>query len=609
MKTYKILVIDDAFFIRNLIKKAIGRKPVKNDISFEIVGEAENGSDGLHMCEELKPDIITIDFNIPELNGLDFAKYLKQTNPKIPILMISSNDNPSFPSEVEAIGCHFLPKPFQESFLWIRLDALAEEIENFDDSQLPEVAEEESIDLMKEISVEVEAEMEEAPIELEETIQLPKSQAEVQKELEEKEEQTEENSEASSTKKKRKRKRKKKPSNNLFGLEIDDSLVIKPKTEEVKEANNIQALTEPSKEVAIDEPKPVVKPIVKPIEPTKKDDLDGKPVSIPVPAPVVPAPIVLDIQKEEPEEEIIWEDEPVTADINGETVIIDEDDAPIIIDDGDDEIFIIDSDTEEEIMIENDEDIPEPEIVYAESKDPDDIIIEEDEPEIEQTMNDIPDDFDLDSLDDFFISSEDIQIEEKPKKIGLNIKKEVPIINENEMSERDKIIKALKENANYSYQNEMSYVLHIMEKLEKQEIKQNIEFNENEPVIEEQKAINRFMVKTQLHQSEDFLKEKEEEDAEFDALFAEFNPGIDLSEANKDEERMESRHEESKKKLLKDAPSITQNITIEPPKSERIRKMYHTDDVDENQLIVPIDDVPEKESIFTKIFNVFSRKK
>ena len=76
MKTYKILVIDDAFFIRNLIKKAIGRKPVKNDVSFEIVGEAENGSDGLRMCEELKPDIITVDFNIPELaSEIDLNKF------------------------------------------------------------------------------------------------------------------------------------------------------------------------------------------------------------------------------------------------------------------------------------------------------------------------------------------------------------------------------------------------------------------------------------------------------------------------------------------------------------------------------------------------------
>lgn len=599
MKTYKILVIDDAFFIRNLIKKAIGRKPVKNDVSFEIVGEAENGSDGLRMCEELKPDIITVDFNIPELNGLDFAKYLKQTNPKIPILMISSNDNPSFPSEVEAIGCHFLPKPFQESFLWIRLDGLAEEIENFDDSQLPETAEEESLDLMKEISMEVEAEMEEIPIELEESIQLPKSQAEVQKEKEQ-----EENTENSAPKKKRKRKRKKKPSNNLFGLEIDDSIVVKPKTEETKiESKEVQPeaiKTSPKENISV-ESKPIQQ-VVLSVKDEEKIEVKHQSSS--------QTPIILNTDKEEQNntsDKIIFEDESITADIDGETIVIDEDDAPIIIDDGDDEIFIIDSDTEEEIMIEGDDDTNS-EIIYEDSDEKDDdIIIEEDEPE-EQIVDDIPDDFDLDSLEDMFISSEDIQIEEKPKKIGLNIKKEVPVIQEEELSEKDKIIKALKENANYSYQNEMSYVLHIMEKLSKQEAPQTLPFDDNEPIIEEEKAINRLMAKTEVHQSEDFLKEKEEEDAEFDALFAEFNPNIDLSEANKDEEKMESIHNESKKKLLKDAPSITQNVTIEPPKSERIRRMYQKDDVDENQLIVPVDDISEKESIFTKIFNLFSKK-
>lgn len=606
MKTYKVLVIDDAFFIRNLIKKAIGRKPVKNDISFEIVGEAENGSDGLRLCEELKPDIITVDFNIPELNGLDFAKYLKQMNPKIPILMISSNDNPSFPSEVEAIGCHFLPKPFQESFLWIRLDALAEEIENFDDSLLPEIAEEESIDLMKEISMEVEAEMEEIPIQLEDNIQLPKSQAEVQKEAEENKK---ENSENPTPKKKRKRKKKKKNSNTLFGLEIDDTLVVKPKTtdesisQKIDTESNVKLIQEPVK-IEKTESKVASEiisssiPQVKPIEIAKEEVIKNIDEREEI------STITLDLQKEEPEDEIIFEDEPITADIDGETIVIDEDEAPIIIDDGDDEIFIIDSDTEEEIIIEGNEDIQIEEVSHNYEED---IIIEEDEPESEPELE-VPDDFDLDSLEDMYISSEDIQIEEKPKKIGLNIKKEIPVIQE-ELSEKDKIIKALKENANYSYQNEMSYVLHIMEKLAKQEKPKEMIFNDDEPILEEEKAVSRLMSRTQVQQSEDFIKEKEEEDAEFDALFAEFNPNIDLSEANREEEKMEVYHNESKQKLLKDAPSITQNVTIEPPKSERIRRMYQKDDVDENQLIVPMDDATPKESIFTKIFNLFSRKK
>lgn len=595
MKTYKILVIDDAFFIRNLIKKAIGRKPIKNDVSFEIVGEAENGSDGLRMCEELKPDIITVDFNIPELNGLEFAKYLKQTNPKIPILMISSNDNPSFPAEVEAIGCHFLPKPFQESFLWIRLDGLAEEIENFDESQLPEEIEEESLDLMKEISMEIEAEMEEIPIELEDSIQLPKSQAEIEKEAEEKK------NENAAPKKKRKRKKKKKSSNTLFGLEIDNTLVIKPKT------------TEPvieSKPMETIEVKPAEEVVVKPVEKIEVKPIEVKPIVKPAPIKEV-TPIAVNLEKEKEivieeksetlEEKIVIEDEPITADVEGETIVIDEDDAPIVIDDGDDEIFIIDSDTEEEIVIEDDNDG-----VQYEEESEDDIIIEEEEPESETETEEIPDDFDLDSLEDMYIESEDIQIEEKPKKIGLDLRKEIPVVKE-ELTEKEKLIKLLKDNANYSYQNEMSYVLHVMEKLSKQEQPKEMIFDDDEPILEEEKAKNRLMSRAKIQQSEDILKEKEEEDAEFDALFAQYNPNIDLSMANQDEEKMETIHNESKKKLLRDAPSITGSVVIEPPKDARIRKMY-MNDVDEDHLIVPMDDAPPKESIFTKIFNFFSKK-
>ena len=79
MANYKVLIIDDAFFIRNLIKKAIAKKPATKN-TFEVAGEAQDGRAGIDLCESLKPDIITVDFNIPTINGLDFAKYLKDAS-------------------------------------------------------------------------------------------------------------------------------------------------------------------------------------------------------------------------------------------------------------------------------------------------------------------------------------------------------------------------------------------------------------------------------------------------------------------------------------------------------------------------------------------------
>lgn len=129
MAIYKVLIIDDAFFIRNLIKKAIAKKPVTKN-TFEVAGEAQDGRAGIDLCEKLKPDIITVDFNIPTINGLDFAKYLKELHPEIPIIMISSNLDPDFSAKVAAANCKLLTKPFQEAYLWKVLDESVEEILN-----------------------------------------------------------------------------------------------------------------------------------------------------------------------------------------------------------------------------------------------------------------------------------------------------------------------------------------------------------------------------------------------------------------------------------------------------------------------------------------------
>lgn len=158
MANYTLLVIDDAFFIRNLIKKAVAKKPASNN-TFEIVGEAQDGQAGLDMCELLNPDIITVDFNIPTINGLDFARHLKELHPEIPIIMISSNMEQGFSSRVKEAGCRLLTKPFQEAYLWKLLDEVAYEIETTDFSQLPQKSVEEKQKLLEDLTNEIKGEI------------------------------------------------------------------------------------------------------------------------------------------------------------------------------------------------------------------------------------------------------------------------------------------------------------------------------------------------------------------------------------------------------------------------------------------------------------------
>ena len=130
-QNYRILIIDDAFFLRNLIKKAIASKPQDDDLNykFEIAGEAVNGEEGLELYKTCKPDIVTVDINMPKLNGLDFIQKLKAIYPYAKIIVISSNLKTEFEEKALNAGAFtYIQKPFQNSYLWSRLDEIAKKI-------------------------------------------------------------------------------------------------------------------------------------------------------------------------------------------------------------------------------------------------------------------------------------------------------------------------------------------------------------------------------------------------------------------------------------------------------------------------------------------------
>ena len=64
----KVLVVDDAQFMRMMLKDIL----IKN--GFEIIGEAKNGAEALEKYKELKPDIVTLDITMPEVDGITALK-------------------------------------------------------------------------------------------------------------------------------------------------------------------------------------------------------------------------------------------------------------------------------------------------------------------------------------------------------------------------------------------------------------------------------------------------------------------------------------------------------------------------------------------------------
>lgn len=125
------MIIDDAFFIRNLIKKTILKKPKKTTINgktleFEVIGECSDGQEGLFLCKKLNPDIITLDLNMPNINGLDMIKILQKEQPNIHIIVITSNKNKEMAEKILDLHCRFIQKPFQDHLLYQDLDEIAQ---------------------------------------------------------------------------------------------------------------------------------------------------------------------------------------------------------------------------------------------------------------------------------------------------------------------------------------------------------------------------------------------------------------------------------------------------------------------------------------------------
>lgn len=79
----KLLIVDDSIVITKLLIRILTLEPV-----ISLVGVAKNGREAIEMAEKLKPDVITMDINMPEMNGLEATRKIMETNP-VPIIIVS----------------------------------------------------------------------------------------------------------------------------------------------------------------------------------------------------------------------------------------------------------------------------------------------------------------------------------------------------------------------------------------------------------------------------------------------------------------------------------------------------------------------------------------
>lgn len=83
-KKIRTLVVDDSVFMRRMLKNALVKAP-----EIEVISTAENGTEALEKIRDLKPDVVTLDIEMPGLTGLEVLERVMKDNP-IPIVMVST---------------------------------------------------------------------------------------------------------------------------------------------------------------------------------------------------------------------------------------------------------------------------------------------------------------------------------------------------------------------------------------------------------------------------------------------------------------------------------------------------------------------------------------
>jgi DNA-binding NarL/FixJ family response regulator len=80
----RILLVDDNPAVRRYLRAVLEQQE-----DWKVTGEARSGAEALHEVLESQPDLIVLDYRMPDLNGVDVARQISEMFPKIPILMVT----------------------------------------------------------------------------------------------------------------------------------------------------------------------------------------------------------------------------------------------------------------------------------------------------------------------------------------------------------------------------------------------------------------------------------------------------------------------------------------------------------------------------------------
>lgn len=106
----RILIADDTAFMREMLKSSLDKE------KYEIIGEATNGKQAVEQYKEKKPDLLILDINMPEMNGIDALKEVMEFDKNANVIMCSDQkQEPMIVLALKKGAKDFVVKPFMAS--------------------------------------------------------------------------------------------------------------------------------------------------------------------------------------------------------------------------------------------------------------------------------------------------------------------------------------------------------------------------------------------------------------------------------------------------------------------------------------------------------------
>lgn len=113
----KILVVDDDHIMCELLKSILRREQLN------VVGEAHDGEAALLQCENLSPNMVCLDINMPKMDGIQTLEAIKARYPEISVIMVTSEAKADVVREAVGKGaCGFIVKPYNAARILDTLD-------------------------------------------------------------------------------------------------------------------------------------------------------------------------------------------------------------------------------------------------------------------------------------------------------------------------------------------------------------------------------------------------------------------------------------------------------------------------------------------------------